>query len=134
MKSKFFLLVLTLSCFGCAVSGSKKGCVAPASAIKPQVYDLCLLKNETDDIANPDVQKCLSVLATLPDDCEYRLLIKKQRCARLIEGKLLENLSLDQCIASAETEGYFVKGCKYPFNEDCLKKVKKKGEDKELGY
>ena len=127
MKNCFriiFLIFLT-NCLACAVSKPTYNCLAPAASINAQVYDLCLLKFSTDDIAHPKVQECYDLLAQLPNDCDNRILIKRQRCARLIENRQLQNPSLDECISSVTTEGYFVKECQYPFSQVCLAGARK---------
>jgi hypothetical protein len=36
-------------------------------------------------------------------------------------------LSIGECIRSESTEGYFVQGCEYPFEKECIERVKRKG-------
>lgn len=100
---------------GCS---SVAGCPAPAKALSPQAYDLCLLRNETDDIAAPEVQNCYSELMKRPDTCESRTEVKTERCRLL-------NLSvpLEKCLHATSTEGLFVKGCEYPFTSECIARV-----------
>ncbi len=101
-------------------------CIAPAKTIAAQVNDLCFLQFETDDIAHPGVVACDVALSGLPDTCESRVALKTFRCHLLQKsGTLNKEVTIDQCIRSVATEGLLGRGCEYPFEEECAKRMKK---------
>ena len=122
---KSFLFVIIASILGCTVSKPASNCLVPSTSIIAQVYDLCFLKNSTDYMVHPGVERCHAILDDLPNDCEHRILVKKQRCVLLIERNLVTNISFDECLTALRTEGLFVKGCEYPFTDECVERVNK---------
>lgn len=116
------ILALALALSSCVLANPK--CPAPASSLTAQAFDLCFLKNETDDMAHPGVQDCYSKWMALPDSCETRTKIKTERCRLLLTAdELTQSASLSKCITSMRAEGYFVNGCEYPFTEECVNRV-----------
>jgi hypothetical protein len=102
-------------------------CSVPAKSIKAQINDFCFLQFETDDIAHPGVQACVSALSSLPDNCVSRTNLKNYRCYLLQQRELLDNqMTVEKCSNSIKTEGLFVKGCEYPFDEKCVNRVEKR--------
>ena len=129
--TKYPLLYLALSTFLTATLPSicyaeSLRCEVPAQSIVSQANDFCFLQFSTDDIAHPGVEVCVSTFSALADNCENRTNLKAFRCYILqAKGLLKKEMSMEQCVSSADTEGYFVRGCEYPFQADCVARVNK---------
>jgi hypothetical protein len=80
------------------------------------------LQFATDDIAHEGVQSCIEAFSIFTDNCQNRKNLKAIRCHLLKMGELNKNISIEDCIPSMETEGSFVHGCEYPFDEECEEK------------
>ena len=125
-KVPYYLHCLSVLIFGFAVGCSRTNfpCAAPAKLQSAQAYDLCFLKNQTDDIAAPSIQDCYAKLIKLSDTCDSRIEIKKERCQILSKSdESVKLMPIENCVSSMATEGYLVKGCEYPFTLECTNKI-----------
>lgn len=118
MKIHLLIIALFLAS-GCAMN--RPVCHIPESSFDARAYDLCFLRNATDDIAAPDVQTCYEELKKLPDTCATRTRLKRERCERL--GWSNSEAEQESCLRSMRTEGLLVNGCEYPFSADCAERV-----------
>lgn len=123
---QFIILNLLLGQFALGIANGDESCRAPAKSILPQILDLCLLLNSTDDELNPGVMDCKQKYNNRENTCQNRIEIKEIRCKHLISEKLdiVKSINLDQCITSLKTEGYLTLGCELPIDEECIKKTK----------
>ena len=122
-RSGSLALITVLLALGCV--RTDHDCLAPANSLSAQAYDLCFLQNQSDDEASPEVQDCYRKWMKLPDTCDSRTALKKERCD-LLNRSQVRARPLADCIKSLETEGYLVNGCDYPFNSECVDRVNKR--------
>ena len=117
----FISILSAVALAGCSVASD---CPVPKSSLTARAFDLCFLRNETDDIASPSVQACFTEISKLSDTCEISIKIKEERCLRLAQlDPRVKAMPHEKCLRSKATEGYFVNGCEYPFESECIDRV-----------
>ncbi len=82
-------------------------CRVPDGTPIQWVADICLFKNETDDVTLESVQACIANETALQTDCDMNEKYKAEYCRLLIESQVRAG-TIDDCVDDRSVHGQTV--------------------------
>ena len=107
-RSHHMYRVLAIFILGlCSWQASADSCRVPEGRPLQWVADICLLKNETDDVTLESVQACIAEAEPLQTGCDSNSKYKAKYCRLLIENRAFSG-TLEECVDNPSVHGQTV--------------------------